>query len=105
MHIDLESVFNRVVEMLKEDPRCKGGWHYGSVGRGLSDIYSDYDPVFLVADKDFEQFSQDIPGMLSKASDELLIFWPENYNSKYFKNHCSVIRQGNNLHQIDFFML
>jgi hypothetical protein len=105
MHKDLELVFQKVVKILLEDRRCKGGWHYGSNSRGAADIYSDYDPVFLVADIDFEQFSQDIPGILSEASDELLIFWPENYNSKYFKNHCSVIRQGNNLHQIDFFML
>ena len=105
MHKDLEFVFQNVVKIVMEDQRCKGGWHYGSVSRNSSDIYSDYDPVFLVADKDFEQFSYDIPKILSKASDELLIFWPENYNSNYFKNHCSVIRLGNNLHQLDFFML
>ena len=61
MHKDLEMAFQEVVRLLKEDTRCKGGWHYGSVSRGTTDIYSDYDPVFLVADKDFEQFSKDVP--------------------------------------------
>lgn len=54
MHKDLEIAFQRVVEILKKDERCKGGWQYGSISRGEEDIYSDYDPIFLVADKDFE---------------------------------------------------
>ncbi|WP_079422118.1 aminoglycoside 6-adenylyltransferase [Clostridium oryzae] len=105
MHKDLEVVFNKVVRILKEDLRCKGGWHYGSISRGMEDIYSDYDPVFLVADKDFEEFSKDIPNILSEASDELLIFWGEDFNDNHFKNYCSVIRQGENLHQFDFFVV
>jgi len=105
MHKDLETAFKKLVEIIKADGRCKGGWHYGSVGRGMSDVYSDYDPVFLVADKNFEQFSLDIPIFISNISDELLICWAENYNSNYFKNYCNVIRLGDNLHQIDFFIL
>jgi len=105
MHKDLELAFNKVVKILKEDKRCKGGWHYGSVSRGATDIYSDYDSVFLVADKDFQQFSEDVPGVLSSASDELLIFWAEDFNDEHFKNYCSIIRLGNNLHQFDFFIL
>jgi hypothetical protein len=105
MHKDLELAFKKVIEILKEDQRCKGGWHYGSISRGAEDIYSDYDPVFLVEDKYFEQFSADIPKILTKASDELLIFWGESFNDKYFKNYCSVLRIGNNLHQFDFFVI
>ncbi|WP_315673069.1 adenylyltransferase [Clostridium sp. 19966] len=105
MHKDLEFAFQKAVEILKEDPRCKGGWHYGSISRGNEDIYSDYDSVFLVEDKHFEQFSADIPKVLAKASDELLIFWGESFNDEHFKNYCSVIRIGNNLHQFDFFVI
>lgn len=105
MHKDLEFAFQRVVERLKEDERCKGGWHYGSVSRGTEDIYSDYDPVFLVADKDFEQFAADVPDIFREAADELLIFWGESFNDAHFKNYCSLIRMGDNLHQLDFFIL
>lgn len=105
MHKDLELAFERVVEILKEDGRCKGGWHYGSISRGAEDIYSDYDPVFLVSDKDFEQFAEDAPKVLAKASDQLLIFWGEDFNNEHFKNYCSVIRLGDNLHQFDFFII
>lgn len=105
MHKDLELAFHRVVELLKNDVRCKGGWHYGSISRGSEDIYSDYDPVFLVADKDFEQFAADVPKVITKAADELLIFWGESFNDAHFKNFCSVIRLGSNLHQFDFFII
>ncbi|MEK4062516.1 MULTISPECIES: aminoglycoside 6-adenylyltransferase [Paenibacillus] len=105
MHKDLEASFNKVVEILKKDQRCKGGWHYGSISRGAEDIYSDYDPVFLVADKDFESFAADVPTVLAAASDELLIFWGESFNNEYFKNYCSVLRIGSQLHQFDFFII
>ena len=105
MHAHLESAFNRVVELLKKDQRCKGGWHYGSVSRGEDDRFSDYDPVILVADKDFEPFAADVPGILAAAADELLIFWAESFNDGAFKNYCSLIRLGDRIHQLDFFII
>lgn len=64
MHKDLVSAFGKVVDMLKCDERCKGGWHYGSFTRGEEDGYSDFDPVFLVEDRDFEAFAADAPKVL-----------------------------------------
>ena len=105
MNPDLTERFNQMVEILKKDLRCKGGWHYGSYGRGLSDNYSDYDPVFLISDQYFNEFAQDVRQIVANVADELLIFWPENYNDDYFKNFCSVIRIKDSLHQLDFFLL
>ncbi|GKX66748.1 aminoglycoside 6-adenylyltransferase [Inconstantimicrobium mannanitabidum] len=105
MHKDLELTFEKVIEILKEDERCKGGWHYGSVGRGSEDIYSDYDLILLVSDKDFEKFTTDLAKVIAKASDELLIFWGEDFNDVHYKNYCSLIRLGDNLHQFDFFII
>lgn len=105
MHQDLVQAFEIVVNQLKEDTRCKGGWHYGSISRNMQDIYSDYDPVFLVEEKYFEEFSADVPNILRNACDDLLIFWAESFNDKYFKNYCSVMKLGENLHQFDFFVL
>jgi hypothetical protein len=105
MQEDLTKSFNKMIEILQRDPRCKGGWHYGSVGRGMSDLYSDYDPVFLVADKDFEGFASDVKQIIAPVCDEVLISWPENYNSEYFKNFCNLIRINDKLHQLDFFIL
>ena len=105
MHEDLVNGFNKMIDILISDRRCKGGWHYGSVSRGLDDQYSDFDPVFLVADRDFENFAGDVDDIVGKICDELLISWPEGYNSGYFKNFCNLIRIGENLHQLDFFIL
>lgn len=105
MHRDLVAVFHKVVAIMKRDERCEGGWHYGSISRGEEDIYSDYDPVFLVRDKDFEAFAADVPKILETASDELLIFWEEDFNDAHFKNYCSIIRLGENLHQFNVFII
>ncbi|MGN7764858.1 aminoglycoside 6-adenylyltransferase [Paenibacillus sp. 22594] len=104
MHKDLESAFTRVIEIMKNDQRCKGGWHYGSISRSTDDQYSDYDAVFLV-DTDFEAFAADAPKVLAAASDELVLFWGESFNDAHFKNYNSVIRIGSQLHQMDFFII
>ena len=101
----LDDAFVKMIDILKGDERCKGGWHYGSRSRNEQDEYSDYDPVFLVADKDFEDFDKDVPSVLSAACDELLIFWAESFNDAHFKNYCSVMRIGENLHQFDLFII
>lgn len=105
MHPDLETAFARLVEILKLDPRCKGGWHYGSVGRGEADEYSDFDPVLLVDDRDFLGFTDDVPKLMRQVCDELLISWPESYNDGHFRNYCNLIRIGETLHQMDFFIM
>jgi hypothetical protein len=58
-----------------------------------------------VDDKDFEGFAADVPSFLGKVCDELVICWPENYNDGHFKNFCSVLKIGDNLHQHDFFIM
>ncbi len=105
MHPDLEQAFSKHIDILKADPRCKGGWHYGSVGRGEADAYSDYDPVYLVDDRDFISFANDVPKFMRQVCDELLISWAENYNDEHFRNYCNLIRIGDTLHQMDFFIL
>ena len=105
MHPDLENAFTKLVDIIKQDVRCKGGWHYGSVGRGEADEYSDYDPVWLVGDRDFEGFANDVPHFMRQICDELLISWPESYNDGHFRNYCNLIRIGETLHQMDCFLM
>lgn len=105
MHQDLVNGFSKMVEAVKGDGRCKGGWHYGSVGRGMSDEYSDYDPVFLVSEAHFEGFARDVKKFVAHACDEIVISWAEDYNSEYFKNFCNLVSINGRLHQLDFFIL
>jgi hypothetical protein len=76
---NLETAFSRLIDPLKLDTRCKGGWHYGSVGRGEADEYSGCDPVWLVDGKDFGCFADDVPKFIRQVCDELHITWLENY--------------------------
>lgn len=105
VHPDLRAGFETMVEYIKNDGRCKGAWHYGSVGRGESDEYSDIDPVFLVPGPDFEGFAADAAKFARRACDELLISWAEDYNGPAFKNFCNLVRIKDGLHQLDFFVL
>lgn len=105
MHSDLILMFEKVLAFVETDLRCKGGWHFGSVGRGETDEWSDFDPIFLVGNDDFEAFSADCPKILAAACDELLILWPEDFNNDCFKNFCAAVRLADNLHQFDFFIL
>jgi len=105
MHKDLTLAFNKMIDILKTDERCFGGWHFGSVARNMTDEYSDYDPVFLIDSKGFESFANDIPKLMADISDELLICWAEDFNNNCFKNFCCAIRIGANIHQLDVFMV
>lgn len=44
----MEKIFEKVVELLKEDKRCKGGWHYGSISRGEEDIFKLIKKIWML---------------------------------------------------------
>lgn len=73
MNALLMDAFNKVLERVGQDYRCLGGWHFGSVSRGLQDDLSDVDPVFLIQEEFFEEFADDIPGVLKQACDKLIL--------------------------------
>jgi hypothetical protein len=105
MHKDLKQALNKMVDILKSDERCIGGWHFGWVSRGMMDEHSDYDPIFLIKSESFNEFEAGIPKLMKNISDELIICWAEDFNNDFIKNICCAIRVGEKLHQIDFFMM
>jgi predicted nucleotidyltransferase len=105
MHKDLTQAFNKIVDIIKEDKRCLGGWHFGSVGRGTADEHSDYDAVFLISGKDIESFAADIPNVISEVSDEVVVGFDEGFNNGIFKCFCYALKIGGNIHQFDVFIM
>jgi predicted nucleotidyltransferase len=101
----LMKAFDEVVELLKKDDRCLGGWHFGSMARGLDDKYSDVDPVFLVDGDYFEEFDSDLPKVFEQICDEVVIYWPETFNSDEIKNYGVDIKIKDNIYQFDIFLL
>lgn len=88
----LKQIFERSVELLKQDSRCLGGWHFGSISRKQEDEFSDVDPVFLIKEKDFEDFDAEIPRLFHKISKDCILIWPEEFNSDSLRNYAILIK-------------
>jgi predicted nucleotidyltransferase len=101
----LLQAFYEVVDELKKDSRCLGGWHFGSIARGLDDEYSDVDPIFVIDGDHFEEFNGDLKGIFSKMFDEVITFWPESFNNDEIKNYGIDIRIKGKIYQFDIFLL
>lgn len=99
----LENIFEKSVELLKQDSRVLGGWHFGSVARKQDDEYSDVDPVFLIEDENFNEFDLQIPELFKQITDECILIWPEEFNSGSLKNYAVLLKSENGeIFQYDF---
>ena len=105
MNQNLMNAFYKVVNVLKNDSRCHGGWHYGSLGRGLDDEYSDVDPIFLIKGDYFEEVAQDLPNIMKLACDNLVIFWKESYNNDELKSFGCDLEIDGKYYQFDIFII
>ncbi len=106
MNKTLQQIFNKSIQLLRQDDRCLGGWHFGSIMRGNSDEFSDVDPVFLVNDEDFNSFDADIPRLFQKIGAKCLMIWPEEFNSGNLKNYAVLIEdEEDNVLQYDITFL
>lgn len=93
-------VLQQSIEVLKQDPRILGAWHFGSAAKNSSDDYSDVDPVFLVKKEFFEQVDQELPEIFKKICPGIHLWWPESYNGSAIKNYA-ILFEGKELHQYD----
>ena len=105
MNKNLRVVFQRSLEIIKKDSRCLGGWHFGSISRGLEDDLSDVDPVFLIEDKYFDDFAEGIPNIFEQICDKVILIWPEDFNSHMLKNFGILLMEENNIFQYDIFLI
>lgn len=99
----LERVFERSIKILRQDKRCLGGWHFGSISRKQQDAFSDVDPVFLIQDEDFDAFDAEIPKLFDSISKDCILVWPEEFNSNDLRNYAVLIKgSDNSIVQYDF---
>lgn len=105
MNKKLISALNQLIEILKNDSRCLGGWEFGSMARGLSDEYSDVDPVFVIDGKFFDEFDKDLYSMFEQICDEVIIYWHETFNNDEIKNYGVEILIQEEILQFDIFLL
>lgn len=105
MNKKLISALDQLTEIFKNDSRCLGGWEFGSVARGLSDEYSDVDPVFVIDGNFFEEFDKDLYSMFEQICDEIIIYWHETFNNDEIKNYGIEILIQEEILQFDIFLL
>ncbi len=105
MNENLLKVFEKSLDLIKQDNRCVGGWHFGSISRGLEDELSDVDPVFLIKEEYFEEFADCIPDIFKQICDKLILIWPEDFNSHILKNYGILLTKNNEILQYDIFLM
>ncbi|MHB0997683.1 MAG: aminoglycoside 6-adenylyltransferase [Armatimonadota bacterium] len=100
MHDNLRKVFEKTVEIFRDDPRVLGGWVTGSAHGKSEDKYSDVDPMFIINDEDFESFDANLKPVFESITDEVVLWWPERGNNDVLRNYA-IFFKAPELHQYD----
>lgn len=105
MNENLLKMRNDFINQVKISDMVLGAWNFGSETHGLSDEYSDVDIILLVKGNNFEEFAYSLEYYLKQISDEILLCWPENFNSEAIINNGYLLLKNNNIFQFDVFLM
>lgn len=102
---ELKGTFEKFIEIMKQEEGISGAWNLGSVTHELADEYSDINIVFLVKAEAFEQVDEKMKDYLKMACDDVVLCWPESFNSDAIINNGYLLKQGQQLMQLDIFLI
>lgn len=102
---ELEIVNDRFIDIMRGTQGVMGAWNFGSAAHDMSDEYSDVDIIFLIDGKSFEQLDCELPRLIAGVCDEVVLSWPEDFNSEAIKNYGFLLKFNNRVFQYDVFML
>ena len=105
MNKTLEKMKDEFVEQIKKADCVLGAWNFGSEMHGLSDEYSDVDIILLIDGRQFTQFEESLESYLQQISDEILLCWPEEFNSEAIINNGYLLLKSDSIFQFDVFLL
>lgn len=88
MNERLRPIYERTVELLRDDPRVLAAFMTGSVGTDREDAYSDVDPMFVVQADYFEEIDAELPGLFQRCGVEPFVWWPERVNTDTLRNYA-----------------
>ncbi|MCL5994743.1 MAG: nucleotidyltransferase domain-containing protein [Chloroflexi bacterium] len=88
MNAHLKDIYEKTIDIYRDDPRVIGAWEFGSLGKGTGDEYSDVDPVFVVRDEAFDQVDSELRTLFEGFSSKIALWWPEGFNSADIKNYA-----------------
>lgn len=102
---ELKSLHNAFLTAMKAEQGVLGAWYFGSAAHGTMDDHSDIDIVFLVEEAAYTAVDEKLTVMLEDVCDEVILCWPEDFNSQAIKNYGYILRQKGHLFQYDVFLL
>lgn len=101
----LNQMSNDFLSIMKSKESILGAWNFGSVTHSLDDEYSDVDLIFLVEGKSFGEINNTLITYLEKICDEVVLCWPEVFNSEAITNYGFLLKKEEILLQFDVFLL
>lgn len=101
----LQQLNEEMINLMKKTPGVLGAWEFGSGMHHTRDEYSDIDIVFLLQSSEYDTISQCLPDLLETICDQVLIFWPEDFNGVSMKNFDCLLEREGQILQYDIFLL
>lgn len=105
MTANLLKIFNDFINVMKMTEGVLGAWNFGSALHGMSDEYSDVDIVFLIEENKFKEMELELPVILSKMCDEIVLCWEEDFNNNAIINNGYLLKKNSQIFQFDVFLL
>lgn len=105
MNKTLANMKEKFIELMKNQDCVLGAWNFGAETHGLSDEFSDVDIILLIDGKQFMPFSESLESYLKQISDEILVCWPEDFNSDAIINNGYLLSCAGTIFQFDVFLL
>lgn len=105
MNKDLLEMTEDFIEVMRGKEGILGAWNFGSETHGLSDEYSDVDLIFLIDENHYKPVNKRLSEYMTKVCDEILICWPESFNSEAITNYGFLVKKYEKIFQFDLFLL
>jgi predicted nucleotidyltransferase len=102
---ELQTVNDKFISILKTTNGVLGAWTFGSIMHGLSDEYSDIDLIILADVDEFYKLDDNLTHTLKCVCDEILLCWPEEFNSDSIRNYGFLVKLDGQIFQYDIFLL
>ena len=102
---ELQLVHNKFIAIMKEEKGVLGAWNFGSASHDMTDEFSDIDIVFLIDGDNFQVIDDNLTKMLKSICDDVIICWPEDFNSDAVKNYGYLLQLNEQIFQYDIFLL
>lgn len=105
MNKELAKIKKDFINHVKHMDSILGAWNFGSETHGMSDDDSDVDIVLLADGTQFGKCLSSVEECLEQIGTEIILCWPEGFNSEAIINNGYLLLSGSHIFQFDIFLL